>query len=80
MENIYPTQTFMQKHMHLCVRPPSRWTHTQMHVLWYKRLQASTYSVEAMFLKSSKSLMESCAATSTVLSCSRLIWLSRRRS
>lgn len=40
----------------------------------------SPYSVDSMFLKSSKSLMESWAATSMVLSCNSEIWLSLRRS
>lgn len=42
--------------------------------------RSSMYSVGSMAQKSSKARMESCVATSTVLSCSKEIWLSRNRS
>lgn len=47
---------------------------------WSELGLGATYSVGSMLRKSSKSLMESWAATSMVLSCSREIWLSLRRS
>ncbi|TNN61693.1 hypothetical protein EYF80_028055 [Liparis tanakae] len=42
--------------------------------------RSSMYSVGSMAQNSSKARMDSCVATSTVLSCSREIWPSRRRS
>lgn len=42
--------------------------------------RSSMYSVGSMAQKSSKARMESCVATSTVLSCNKEIWPSRRRS